>query len=1094
MSFSNKEILYKQLNGFIKRYHQNQLIKGGIYSVGVLIIFFLCFSLLEFFSSFGVWGRTVLFWSFIVVMITIFIKLLALPILALLKVGKTLDYKESAKIIGKHFPSVADKLLNLLELSEIPDTENALISASIKQKTSQLSPIPFKNAISFSKNKKHLKWALWPIFVVLIFIFSGNKYILTESSARIIKHNTFFEPKSPFNYKIENSKLECVQFNDFKLKIKITGRQIPKEVFIKYGKNMLKMNSLGNNEFDFSFLRVHTDINFNFFGGGYQSKTYQVKCLLQPKVVSMKIRVSPPKYTNENTETFKNKADLVVKLGSQIDWWIKFENTNKCSFAFGKDTVINISENNLKVSKTALENTKYSIFSYNNNQLSDTLDYFIKVVPDKFPNINVISSFDSTNSTHIFNGTIEDDYLLEKLNFIYKYKKDDSLVSIIENIKINKTSSDQFFHAINFENLDIDKGSEINYFFRVWDNDEVNGSKFSESKKFVFKSASQNEVLLKIESLNEKTKNSLDKSIKISQEIIKEIEVLKKQILEKKDIGWQEKQKAENIIKKQNQLENQILNTQKKHSENLQNQKKIDMSLQEKHKQLEKLMSNVLDKEMKKLLEEIEKILNNSNKEKLKNILEKLEKENSDLEKELNRELELFKQIEFEQKTEEIIKKIATIKQEQENLKRELDNKNLTTDSLLKNQEKITSKMDSLKKDLQDLREKNMSLENRHQLPKTQELENNITKSMKNSQKSLMSGKKSKSKQEQNKTIEKLEELKDNIESISQSSCNTQQEENMESLRSILENLIKLSFDQEDLINVVKKTPIKSSDFVKIIQKQKKLSQDSKIIEDSLFALSKRVVQIQSKINKEITSVNSNMQKATQELENRHIKKSTTRQQFVMTSTNNLALLLSEILEQMQKEFNSPSNCNKPRNCNNPNKNSNKPCISEIQKAQKKLNQKIKKGGKKGKKIGEKESKELINLAKQQEAIRKKLFELRNELNKGSKKTVIDKILNDMEKNEEDIVNNRISEETFNRQKDIIQKLLDSEISERDQGEKQKRESNEWKFNLEKQTLEMLKYKQRKKTQEELIQTTPVQLTPFYKKKVIKYFNTIAND
>ena len=40
------------------------------------------------------------------------------------------------------------------------------------------------------------------------------------------------------------------------------------------------------------------------------------------------------------------------------------------------------------------------------------------------------------------------------------------------------------------------------------------------------------------------------------------------------------------------------------------------------------------------------------------------------------------------------------------------------------------------------------------------------------------------------------------------------------------------------------------------------------------------------------------MDKATKELEGREIKKSAERQQFVMTSTNNLALLLSEILEQ----------------------------------------------------------------------------------------------------------------------------------------------------------------------------------------------------
>ena len=61
--------------------------------------------------------------------------------------------------------------------------------------------------------------------------------------------------------------------------------------------------------------------------------------------------------------------------------------------------------------------------------------------------------------------------------------------------------------------------------------------------------------------------------------------------------------------------------------------------------------------------------------------------------------------------------------------------------------------------------------------------------------------------------------------------------ENMETLRQILENLITLSFDQEELINNISSLPKNSNSIVKYIKEQKKLSDNSKIIEDSLFAL-----------------------------------------------------------------------------------------------------------------------------------------------------------------------------------------------------------------------------------------------------------------
>ena len=83
--------------------------------------------------------------------------------------GKTLNYKEASKIIGKHFSEINDKLINTLELNELSEEQNALVKASIHQKTKELTPISFKKAIDFSLNKKHLKWILMPVFIIILF-------------------------------------------------------------------------------------------------------------------------------------------------------------------------------------------------------------------------------------------------------------------------------------------------------------------------------------------------------------------------------------------------------------------------------------------------------------------------------------------------------------------------------------------------------------------------------------------------------------------------------------------------------------------------------------------------------------------------------------------------------------------------------------------------------------------------------------------------------------------------------------------------------------------------------------------------------------
>ena len=81
-------------------------------------------------------------------------------------------------------------------------------------------------------------------------------------------------------------------------------------------------------------------------------------------------------------------------------------------------------------------------------------------------------------------------------------------------------------------------------------------------------------------------------------------------------------------------------------------------------------------------------------------------------------------------------------------------------------------------------------------------------------------------------------------------------------LRQLLENLVDFSFDQESIINELKKLSTRDPKYVKIGQNQQKLQDDLKIIEDSLFALSKRVVVLGPHINKEVLSMKRYVKKS----------------------------------------------------------------------------------------------------------------------------------------------------------------------------------------------------------------------------------------
>ena len=1079
-------LLFNKLNSFIKKYYLNKFIKGIIYSASILFLLFIIFSIVEHFLNLDVSERTFIFWTYILVAFYLMLTLVLSPILKIFKIGKIISHKHAAKILGDHFVEIDDKLINLLQLNEMDEKENELITASIIQKTNKIKLVQFNSAIRLSNNKKHIKWLILPMAIILSLFISGKKYVITESSARIIKHNTFFEPEAPFKYIFQNE-LSVVQYENYELNISLSGNEIPSDVYIEINNSAFKLTKLNKTSFNYLFKSVNQDISFRLLAGGYKSNIYTLTALPMPKVIDFDMRIDYPKYTKIKPKVISNNGDVTVPEGTKILWTFNLKNTDSISFNFNNKDQFEKAKNPFLKNKEIKKTLNYTIITKNNN-LTDSLKYKITTVKDNYPIINVELLKDSSNENYFFKGAIEDDYGLSALYFNYKIITPDTSIYKSERIKIEGYNQEIFYYNFNTNSVSLNAGSEMIFFFNVFDNDEINGPKKTKSDLFKYKELTKKELLLKKDSINNSTKSKLNNSKNISAQIQENIKKLNKHLIEKENVDWEVKKLAKEIIDQQKQLEKQIKSAQKSNSSSIKSQEKMQSESIEKQKQLDELIQNLIDEETKKLIDELEKKLSEIDKNKLKNLLEKLDAENNSIERELERELELLKQLELEQKIEEALEKVQDLISKQKTLEKETSDKKINTDDLSSKQEKIKDEFEEIKKDLNDIKNKNDNLEEKINIPSTNQEENDINELMDKSSKELKRNNRKKSKKKQNEAIENLKKLKQSLNEM-EMQCNSESNiEDMDALRQILENLITLSFEQEKLISETNNIGKNNPKYLTIVQNQKKLSDDSKIIEDSLFALSKRVVEIKSIINKEITSVKINMQKATKELEERNKKKATNRQQYVMTSTNNLALILSEILEQMQKDLNSPSSqCNKPKNCNKPS-NSSQPSLSELKKAQKRLSQSMKERNK-GKNTKE-NAKELMMLARQQEEIRNNLLKLRDEIGKTGEKGKIDDLLNKMEQNETDIVNNRITKESLKRQTEIFNKLLEFENAQKEKDQDSQRESTEWIFE-DNNNIKYQEYLKKKTAQQELIKTTPIQLTPYYKTKVKDYFNSL---
>jgi hypothetical protein len=123
---------------------------------------------------------------------------------------------------------------------------------------------------------------------------------------------------------------------------------------------------------------------------------------------------------------------------------------------------------------------------------------------------------------------------------------------------------------------------------------------------------------------------------------------------------------------------------------------------------------------------------------------------------------------------------------------------------------------------------------------------------------------------------------------------------------------LTFSIDQEDLLSALKKTKSQDPKYVAIGKNQRKLKDELKTIDDSLTALAKRQIMISNKINSEVQQIKRALNQSIKNLTERKNRTAQLNQQTVMMHTNELGLLLSEVMEQMQNQMPGNGQCNKP--------------------------------------------------------------------------------------------------------------------------------------------------------------------------------------
>lgn len=1091
---SYQQILLEKINSFIKKFYLNKLIKGTLIGTVILIVTFLLFNCLEYFSWFSKEIRLALFITLTGIFSLVFVTYFVIPFVNLIRFRKKMSEKKAAELIGKFFPEIKDKLLNTLQLTEkaLNNIENELLIATIEQRTQNLKPINFNEAVNLKENYKYLKiFILAFTSLTLLIIFAPD--FSRQPVKRIINYDTHYEKPLPYRVELQSKEIEITQGEDLEYKIHVTGEKIPESFYVSNSTGTRKMTKVSNNEFKHIFSNIHHSDDFQIIGGEYISPQIRIIVNPSPTLLFYEAELTFPNYIKRKKETLSGKTRLLVPQGTEVKFI--FHTKDVSALNITRDSICHElqSENSEYVySFKALNTTKFSVNISNKWKIDENpIPFTVEVIPDAYPEIQVQAFNEDFSKQMYYSGLIADDYGFTKLmyHFEVENKPQQSFVSIINiNKKEPRTS---FYYSIDLDTLTMYPGDIVKSYFEIWDNDGINGPKSRRSEYFQISLPTRETLDSLADASEENIISKLENKAADLDELRKDIEEILKDLMSKKELDWTDKEKMKELLEKQKEVQEEWEKVQEEQNELKEFMEKNELTSEEllkKQEKINQLFEEVIPEEMKKLMEELEKMLNEMPREKMQQMMQDLKKNNKELQEMMDRNLSLLEQLKVEKDLNELIDKMNDLSEKLENTN-ESNNDSLSAKDA-KNQ------FDKLSKELDSIMERNKGLQEPFNISKDEQMQEEIMNDLDEAGEKENSGDDSGASQKKNDAGKKIKEMADQLSMEMSMSGMEQLGEDVHIIRILLENVVRSSHEEEALMASISKMKKDDPSLSDKISRQKEIVDNFAMVEDSLRKMAMRQSEIKNFVFNELQQIDQQLTLAMKEMNESSLSSAVSRQQRAMMSMNNLALMLSESLNNMNESMmESSGSCSKPKNSKKPSKGKQsmknmKDLQEQLGKQLEQMRKEMQQQQKDGKPLPQSMSEEFARMAAEQEMLRESMKQMLDEMKKNGMlgDDGLKEIMQDMEKLEEDLVNKRITNQTINRNKEIISRMLKAQNAQEEREKEEKRKSEEFKGTYEKRKIDEIEYQENLKKQQEFLKMNSIEFQPFYKEKINEYF------
>lgn len=814
---------------------------------------------------------------------------------------------------------------------DLKSNDHSLIDSAISLNASKFNSY---NSPNIFKNRYIVKHIILPVIFIAFMIMSYKHIPVKNSFFRLINFNMEFENHSTHELFLTNKNLTIIQGDETTLSCEVLGafpdqihihkRPVTSEIFSSVSVSLIDSTAIYKDKPSQNFY-------YYFSSEEIQSDTGFVKVLKRPEINNFKIRIDFPSYTKLKSEFYQDFiGSITVLKGSNLIFDIEPSNELDSLKIFKKNRE-EFHSSKLEKNKTSFrfktkmyEDTEfYFKLYYSVDSLlisnNDPIVYKVNILNDSHPIVNLILPEDNfklgENLEFPIFATAFDDFSIKE---IVLYSRKIPAFSTF-NSKINsKFSSEKILfeqksdgvcivNALKIiEGLNLLPDDQVEIFIRAYDNDNVSGPKFTDSKH-IFLIVPSLEQLFEETATNYETQNkAIESEILRNNQIREDIEELTKKLRKENAVEWQDHKELNKIADEQNKMLDNIKDVEQQIQKNidlLDKNTMLSTETMKKYKELQKMVGELLTKDMKEKLEKLAKLSKNTelDKNKMNELLDGFEEQQKEFQKGLDKTLEILKQIKQEYQLDKLIKLTEEIITEQNAVNDQISELSDNEKQLIRKEEKIEDSFNLLKNEVHSLKNEmkdsnvKQELENLVNDVSSEKIPKEFTDMKKNLD---LSDKKKSSESGENLRNDFLG-IKNSLTDIKDKIVKEKKKEISKELDIIISELIFISNEIEKLKNFSNKLAYNSSHAVELIKANAEIEKLFNDINPKIFSVAKKTFFIDNQVIAKVGRILEQFDTISRILENRHFSVSTDRHKYIMGNVNQLIVLLDKAKDEM---------------------------------------------------------------------------------------------------------------------------------------------------------------------------------------------------